>query len=363
MTAHGDKTPWQRTNILVTDTLLSQHRVRPSSIKLKSFHLTSATAVRGSPRSGATSLCMMALDGPNFRMWLKRQSSCTSAVADHLLSLRVDLSSRTPSQGDGIKGAKMKTVPSGTRALQGWKPRTSLQLKMAPKILNGPTWEASHHHQRVAPKQHWVGEAHSWVDAEAVALLADASILDPNSAACTIRPPHTRRACILMQAETERVAMRQSTRFFHCLFSKLFYCEITIWKNWIFWTSWKKPFKFSPGLLLWWSLLVLEKLSFSPAHRKVVWSSLSCYFSLFTFVKMASQKLSPWKNKQTSFISFWFSFDIFWKKKALFIYFQVSSYFFTFLCVCVCFFFFLCFVFLVFSSFVSFSNEKIHLKK
>ena len=42
-----------------------------------------------------------------------------SAVADHLLSLRVDLGSRTPSQGDGIKGAKMKTVPSATRALQG----------------------------------------------------------------------------------------------------------------------------------------------------------------------------------------------------------------------------------------------------
>ena len=43
-----------------------------------------------------------------------------SAVADHLLSLRVDLSSnRTPSQGDGIQGAEMGTVPSGTGSLQG----------------------------------------------------------------------------------------------------------------------------------------------------------------------------------------------------------------------------------------------------
>ena len=33
-----------------------------------------------------------------------------SAVADHLLSLRVDLSNRTPSQSDGIQGADMKTV-------------------------------------------------------------------------------------------------------------------------------------------------------------------------------------------------------------------------------------------------------------
>ena len=36
-----------------------------------------------------------------------------SAVADHLLNLRVDLSNRTPSQGDGIQRAKMRTVPSG----------------------------------------------------------------------------------------------------------------------------------------------------------------------------------------------------------------------------------------------------------
>ena len=42
-----------------------------------------------------------------------------SAVADHLLSLRVDLSNRMPSQGDGIQGADMRTVPSGTGSLQG----------------------------------------------------------------------------------------------------------------------------------------------------------------------------------------------------------------------------------------------------
>ena len=202
---------------------------------------------------------------------------------------------------------------------------------------------------------------HSWVDAEArVAPLADASILEPNSAACTIRPPHTRRACILMQAETERVAMRQSTRFFHCLFFYLF-LKSTTWKLWIFWTSWKKPFKFSPGLLLWWSPLVLEKLSFSPAHRKVVWSSPSCYFSLFTFVKMASQKLSPWKKQTSSYLLLIFFFE---KQHSL-------SFFncpliFRILCVCVFLIFsFFVLLFLVFSFFEVFQppkkNEKISL--
>ena len=70
----------KKTNILVADTSLSQHRVRPSSIKLKSFHFTSAIAVGGSPRSGATSLCMMALDGPNFHVWSKRQNCCSGPL-------------------------------------------------------------------------------------------------------------------------------------------------------------------------------------------------------------------------------------------------------------------------------------------
>ena len=69
MMAHGDKTSWQRTTILL--------RVGPSSFKLKSFHLPSATAVGGRPRSGATPLCMMALDVPNFQMWSKGQYACS----------------------------------------------------------------------------------------------------------------------------------------------------------------------------------------------------------------------------------------------------------------------------------------------
>ena len=79
----------------------------------------------------------------------------------------------------------------------------------------------------------WVRHTfHEWMQRR-VAPLADASILDPNSAACTIRPPHTRRTCMLMQAETERAAMRQSTRFFHCLFLDLFF-EIHHVKNFEF---------------------------------------------------------------------------------------------------------------------------------
>ena len=57
-----------------------------------------------------------------------------SAVVDHLLSLRVDLSNWTPSQGDGIQGAEMKTVLLGIGSLQGCYLRIPLLLKMAPKF-------------------------------------------------------------------------------------------------------------------------------------------------------------------------------------------------------------------------------------
>ena len=134
-----------------------------------------------------------------------------SAVADHLLSLRVDLSNWTPSQGDGIQGAEMKTVLCGIGSLQGCYVRKPLLLKMAQKFsrdqrVRDRTTIGEWHRNNTE----WVRHIHEWMHRR-VAPLADAFILEPNSAACTIRP-HTRRACILMQAETD-VAMRQSTRF------------------------------------------------------------------------------------------------------------------------------------------------------
>ena len=90
-----------------------------------------------------------------------------SAVADHLLSLRVDVSNWTPSQGDGIQGAEMKTVLFGIGSLQGCYLRIPLLMKMAPKFSRD---------QRVRDRT-TIGEWHrnitewvrhiSWVDAEA----------------------------------------------------------------------------------------------------------------------------------------------------------------------------------------------------
>ena len=173
--AHGDRTSRQRTNILLgglvalsTSTPLRRAASDPSSIKLKSFHLSSATAAGGGPRSGATSLCMLALDVPNFHNVVEEtELLLKSAVADHLLSLRVDLSSWTPSQGDGIQGAEMKTVLCGIGSLQGCYVRILLLLKMAPKFSRD---------QRVRART-TIGEWHrnntewvrhiSWVDAQA----------------------------------------------------------------------------------------------------------------------------------------------------------------------------------------------------
>ena len=134
----------------------------------------------------------------------------------------------------------------------------------------------------------------SWVDAEARrALLADTSILGLDSAACTIRP-HTRRACILMQIETD-VAMRQSTRF----------KPLVIWISWtpvknllfFFFRLWKTSFstdffakekvKLCAELLLWSSLPVLKKYP-SPASQKVVFWSL--FFVEFCFRKCRLSK-------------------------------------------------------------------------
>ena len=79
-----------------------------------------------------------------------------------------------------------------------------MPLKMAPKFSRD---------RRVRDRT-TIGEWHRDNTEAHRALLVDASILEPTSAPCTIRPLHTRRACILMQAETEHVAMRHSTRFF-----------------------------------------------------------------------------------------------------------------------------------------------------
>ena len=87
MMAHGDRTsrqvtkhPGRGTRCSLNIDATASLRVRPSSIKLKSFHLSSATAAGGGPRSGATSLCMLALDVPNFHMWSKRQNSCSGPL-------------------------------------------------------------------------------------------------------------------------------------------------------------------------------------------------------------------------------------------------------------------------------------------
>ena len=111
---------------------------------------------------------MMALDVPNFLMWSKRQNSCSSPL---LLTTSwvscVDLSNRTPSQGDDVQGANVRTLPSGTRALQGWTLRIPLPLRMAPEFSRD---------RRVRDRA-TIGEWHrkntewvryiSWVDAEA----------------------------------------------------------------------------------------------------------------------------------------------------------------------------------------------------
>ena len=78
-----------------------------------------------------------------------------SAVVNHLLSLRVDLSNWTPSQGDGIQGAEMKTVLCGTGSIIARKLcEKTVAIEDGAKVLQGPTCERSHHHRRVAPKHH-----------------------------------------------------------------------------------------------------------------------------------------------------------------------------------------------------------------
>ena len=112
-----NKHPGRRTRCSLNIDATASRRVRPSSIKLKNFHLPSATAVWGGPRSGATSLCMIGAGRAKLpHVAEETELLLTSTVADHLLSLRVDLSKRTHSQVDGIQGA---ALPSGTRALQG----------------------------------------------------------------------------------------------------------------------------------------------------------------------------------------------------------------------------------------------------
>ena len=139
MRAHGDKTSWQRTNILVgghvalsTSTPPRRAGSDPPRSNWRSFHLPSATAVLEKTTFWSH---FVVHDGAG-RAKLpyvveETELLLTSTAADHLLSLRVDLSKRTSSQVDGIQGA---TIPSGTRALQGWKLRIPLPLKMAPKF-------------------------------------------------------------------------------------------------------------------------------------------------------------------------------------------------------------------------------------
>ena len=261
----------QRTNIMVADTLLSQHRVRPSSIKLKSFHFTSATAVGGSPRSGATSLCVMALDGPNFHVWSKRQKCCSGPL---LLNSWVSASISAIGRLRKVMASRERRWGLSflvRRALQGWKPRTTLQLNMAPKF----SIDRHVRHRTTISEWHrchteWVRHTfHEWMQTRASRhwqTLQFLSRIAPHARS----DHHTRgEACILMQAETERVAMRQSTRFFHYLFLDSFCFEITMWKSEFSELLWKilSSFvqdSFSGDLFLSWkscpSLHLAEKL-------------------------------------------------------------------------------------------------------
>ena len=139
----------------------ASRRVGPSSIKLKSFHLLLATTVGWRPRSGATSLCMLALDVPNFHMWSKRQNSCScplllttswvSASTSAIGRLRKVMASREP---------KWRLSPFWDRITVRMLCENTAAIEDSTKVLKGPPCERSHHHRRVVSKQHWVGEAH-----------------------------------------------------------------------------------------------------------------------------------------------------------------------------------------------------------
>ena len=241
-----------------------------------------------------------------------------SAVADHLLSLRVDLRYRMPSQSDGIQGADMRTVPSGTGSLQGWKLRLPWPLKMAPKFSRGPPCERSHHHRRVAPKHQWVAEANFITGCRGASrfwqTLSFLSRTAPHA-----RSDHTRgERAFLMQAETD-VAMRQSTQFNphvknlkflnflgksssfftkNILFHRFFFCKRKSQ------ALYRTPF-------------VVVSSCFakypSPAFLKVVlWSP---FFVEFCFRKCLLSKKKCFLEHFSSSISFWFSSSFFCLKK------------------------------------------------
>ena len=205
-----------------------------------------------------------------------------SAVVDHLLSLRVDLSNRTKFSMD--RHVRHRTTISEWHRNETKWVRHTFHEWMQRRASR--YWQTLQFLSRIAPHalsdHHTRGERAYW---------------------CKLR-------LSALQCAKAPVSF---IIFFQTLF---FFWNTPCERIWIFYTSKKNLFKFCSGVLLWWSLLVLEKLSFSPAHRKVVLSSPSCYFSLFTFVRMASQKIVHREKNKLLLISFWFSLFL-WKKHSL----------------------------------------------
>ena len=260
-----------------------------------------------------------------------------SAVADHLLSLRVDLSNWTPSQGDGIQGAEMRTVPSGTGSLQGCYVRIPLLLKMAPKFSRD---------QRVRDRT-TIGEWHrnipewvrhiSWVDAEAHRAIG--------------RRFHSWAEQRRMHDQTthEESVLSDASWDWRCNAPK-HPVQSTMWKIWISWTSWKNPIfffflkkkkklwktYFSTDFFLQKKSQALCRTFFvvisscfekypSPAFQKVVSWSLSCFSLKMYFRKYLfffKKKKFSWTTLNFFYLLLIFFF-IFLKKK-LFSIFQFS---------------------------------------
>ena len=151
MMAHGDKTSWQRTNILVGGHVALSTSTTPRSNWRAS---TSPWPLRCGrrPRSGATSLCMMALDVANFHICsapLLLTTSWVSASTSEIERLRKLMASRKRRWGLSLLGHK-HCKDENREYRCHWRRRQSLK---------GPTCERSHHHRRVTPKHHCVGEA------------------------------------------------------------------------------------------------------------------------------------------------------------------------------------------------------------
>ena len=262
MMAHGDRTSRQVTKHPGRGTRCSNNidataslRVRPSSIKLKSFHLSSATAAGGGPRSGATSLCMMALDVPNFHMWSKRQNP------DHVRCCWPSPESPRGPQPDAFArwwhpGSRNEDCSLLDRIIARMLCENTVAIEDGTKVLKGPP-SASGTETSLSG---W-GTFHEWMQRRVARFWQTLQFLDRT--APHARSDHTR-----------------GERAYWCKLRLTLQCvkapgSISLWKIWISWTSWKNPhYRFKN----------FEKTSFSTdffAEEKVklcaellLWSSL-----------------------------------------------------------------------------------------